>query len=72
MEKSKGKGKEVERERGGSMARGVGCFRGSPYRNTKPTQRSKFTTEAKEKVREVRRQRACLRCKLLKIQVRRT
>ncbi|GAB1309837.1 Zn(2)-C6 fungal-type domain-containing protein [Madurella fahalii] len=48
-----------------SLARSIYCFRatGQPRRS-----RARFSTEEKEKVLQVRRQGACLRCRILKIQ----
>ena len=51
------------------MARGIHCFRSIPYQRRRARRKTKLSTEARLKVLEVRRQRACLRCKLLKIEV---
>ncbi|KAK3937501.1 hypothetical protein QBC46DRAFT_267354 [Diplogelasinospora grovesii] len=51
------------------LARGIHIFRANtPAPRSQPRTRAKLTREEREKVREVRRQGACLRCKILKIQ----
>jgi len=51
------------------MSRRIHCFRSGPYVRKRARRTTKLSAEAKQKVLEVRRQRACLRCKLLKIEV---
>jgi hypothetical protein len=51
-----------------SLAESVHCFR-TTDRPRSSTIRAKFTTEERERVLGVRRQGACLRCRMLKIQV---
>ncbi|KAK3335122.1 hypothetical protein B0T19DRAFT_436012 [Cercophora scortea] len=54
-----------------SLARSIHCFRAidpTPRTTTSARPRAKFTQERKDKVREVRRKGACLRCRILKIQ----
>ncbi|KAK4041849.1 hypothetical protein C8A01DRAFT_14488 [Parachaetomium inaequale] len=49
-----------------SLAQSIHCFRAAD--RPRPSIRAKFTTEEREKVLGVRRQGACLRCRMLKIQ----
>ncbi|KAK3393909.1 hypothetical protein B0H63DRAFT_30521 [Podospora didyma] len=51
------------------LARSIHCFRATdPPRPPQPRARAKLSQQEKQKVREVRRQGACLRCRVLKIQ----
>ncbi len=52
-----------------SLAQSIHCFPTAADRLGPPRSRAKFTDEAREKVLSVRRQGACLRCRILKIQV---
>ena len=51
------------------FARSIHCFRGTDRLRPSPRSRARLSDQEKEKVREVRRQGACLRCRMLKIQV---
>lgn len=50
-----------------SLSQSLHCFRAVP--RTRQRSRARFSDEGKEKVLGVRRQGACLRCRILKIQV---
>ncbi|KAK4444792.1 hypothetical protein QBC34DRAFT_414644 [Podospora aff. communis PSN243] len=50
-----------------TLARSLHCFRGAERRPA-PRSRAKLTESEKERVHQVRRRRACLRCRMLKIQ----
>ncbi|KAK0631255.1 hypothetical protein B0T14DRAFT_559073 [Immersiella caudata] len=50
-----------------TLARSLHCFRGAD-RRAAPRSRAKLTDSEKERVHQVRRRRACLRCRMLKIQ----
>ncbi|KAK0719167.1 hypothetical protein B0H67DRAFT_485823 [Lasiosphaeris hirsuta] len=54
-----------------TLARSIHCFRADPQHTNKPppkATKAKLTADEKKKVLEVRRQGACLRCRMLKIQ----
>ncbi|KAK3364684.1 hypothetical protein B0T25DRAFT_576893 [Lasiosphaeria hispida] len=51
-----------------TLARSIHCFRGPQHTKPAKATKAKLTADEKKKVLEVRRQGACLRCRMLKIQ----